>query len=94
MCPFSTSVAARPKWRFTSRLPPNCSYLSHSPPIHRDRIEGVNFHSEDLLRDASPVQQAAALGMVSFVWGDDLDTRENIDFFKKQLRVNGIIYDR
>jgi len=58
------------------------------------QLLGVNFHSEDLLRDSSPVQRAVTLGLVSFVWGDDLDKREHIDYFKKQLRVNGIIYDR
>uniref|UniRef100_A0A9J2PLV1 GP-PDE domain-containing protein n=1 Tax=Ascaris lumbricoides TaxID=6252 RepID=A0A9J2PLV1_ASCLU len=57
-------------------------------------ILGVNFHSEDLLRDPSPVQRANKFGLVSFVWGDDLDNKENINYFKKELLVDGIIYDR
>lgn len=57
-------------------------------------IKGVNFHSEDLLRDPSPVQRANKFGLVSFVWGDDLDNKENINYFKKELLVDGIIYDR
>lgn len=56
--------------------------------------KGVNFHSEDLLRDASPIQRARKLGLISFVWGDDLDDKENINYFKKELRVDGLIYDR
>ncbi|VDK53083.1 unnamed protein product [Anisakis simplex] len=55
---------------------------------------GVNFHSEDLLRDPSPLYRANKFGLVSFVWGDDLDSKENIAYFKKELLVDGIIYDR
>ncbi|MCP9256999.1 Glycerophosphocholine phosphodiesterase GPCPD1 [Dirofilaria immitis] len=57
-------------------------------------ILGVNFHTEDLLRDPSPIQRARKFGLISFVWGDDLDNKENIDYFKKVLRVDGLIYDR
>uniref|UniRef100_A0A914WIA2 Glycerophosphocholine phosphodiesterase GPCPD1 n=1 Tax=Plectus sambesii TaxID=2011161 RepID=A0A914WIA2_9BILA len=57
-------------------------------------ILGVNFNSEDLLRDANPVKTANTFGLVSFVWGDDLDNKANIEYFKKELGVDGIIYDR
>ncbi|VDN02966.1 unnamed protein product [Thelazia callipaeda] len=57
-------------------------------------ILGVNFHTEDLLRDASPILRARQFGLISFVWGDDLDNKENIDYFKKVIRVDGLIYDR
>jgi hypothetical protein len=56
-------------------------------------ILGVNFHSEDLIRDPSPVKRARELGLVSFVWGDDLDEKSNVEYMK-QLGVDGIIYDR
>uniref|UniRef100_A0A914Z835 GP-PDE domain-containing protein n=1 Tax=Panagrolaimus superbus TaxID=310955 RepID=A0A914Z835_9BILA len=56
-------------------------------------ILGVNFHSEDLLREASPVKKAHEFGLVSFVWGDDLDDRKNVEYMK-QIGVDGIIYDR
>ncbi|KAK0393636.1 hypothetical protein QR680_000327 [Steinernema hermaphroditum] len=55
---------------------------------------GVNFHSEDLLRTRVPVDRANHFGLVSFVWGDDLSTKETLDYFKKTLLVDGIIYDR
>ncbi|TMS33128.1 hypothetical protein L596_000904 [Steinernema carpocapsae] len=55
---------------------------------------GVNFHSEDLLNTRVPVDRANHFGLVSFVWGDDLNTKENLDYFKKTLLVDGIIYDR
>uniref|UniRef100_A0A1I7YGG9 Glycerophosphocholine phosphodiesterase GPCPD1 n=1 Tax=Steinernema glaseri TaxID=37863 RepID=A0A1I7YGG9_9BILA len=55
---------------------------------------GVNFHSEDLLRTRVPVDKANQFGLVSFVWGDDLSTKETLDYFKKTLIVDGIIYDR
>ncbi|CAG9531972.1 unnamed protein product [Cercopithifilaria johnstoni] len=57
-------------------------------------ILGVNFHTEDLLRDPSPIQRARKFGLISFVWGDDLDSKESIDYFRKTLRVDGLIYDR
>lgn len=44
--------------------------------------------------DPSPVQRASDLGLVNFVWGDDLDKKETIDYFKRGLGVDGLIYDR
>ncbi|CAD6193768.1 unnamed protein product [Caenorhabditis auriculariae] len=55
---------------------------------------GVNFNSEDLLKDPLPVKRANELGLVTFVWGEDLDKKENINYFKKELGVDGVIYDR
>lgn len=57
-------------------------------------ILGVNFHSEDLLRDTSSLHRAKNFGLVSFVWGDDLDNRTHQEYFKKVLLVDGVIYDR
>ncbi|GMT14848.1 hypothetical protein PFISCL1PPCAC_6145 [Pristionchus fissidentatus] len=55
---------------------------------------GVNFNSEDLLLDPRPVRRASELGMISFVWGEDLDKKEHINYFKRDVGVDGIIYDR
>lgn len=41
-----------------------------------------------------PVKKANEFGMVTFVWGEDLDKKENINYFKKELGVDGVIYDR
>ncbi|EYC22957.1 hypothetical protein Y032_0016g3037 [Ancylostoma ceylanicum] len=57
-------------------------------------IMGVNFNSEDLLNDPYPVKRANDFGLITFVWGDDLDKKENINYFKKELGVDGLIYDR
>lgn len=57
-------------------------------------ILGVNFHSEELLRDRVPVERAKHFDLVSFVWGDDLDTPDNAEYFRSELNVNGIIYDK
>jgi hypothetical protein len=57
-------------------------------------ILGVNFHSEELLRDKRPVQRAKHFNLVSFVWGDDLDTIENVEYFRSELQMEGIVYDR
>ncbi|PAV64887.1 hypothetical protein WR25_07443 [Diploscapter pachys] len=55
---------------------------------------GVDFNSEDLLKDPYPVKRANDFGLVTFVWGEDLDIKENINYFKKELGVDGVIYDR
>ncbi|WKX96536.1 hypothetical protein Q1695_012736 [Nippostrongylus brasiliensis] len=57
-------------------------------------IMGVNFNSEDLLNDPYPVKRANDFGLITFVWGEDLDKKENINYFKKELGVDGLIYDR
>uniref|UniRef100_A0AC34RJJ2 GP-PDE domain-containing protein n=2 Tax=Panagrolaimus sp. JU765 TaxID=591449 RepID=A0AC34RJJ2_9BILA len=56
-------------------------------------ILGVNLHSECLLIDPLPVRKAKEQGLVAFVWGDDLDDRENVKKMK-ELGLDGIIYDR
>uniref|UniRef100_A0A914YYI7 GP-PDE domain-containing protein n=1 Tax=Panagrolaimus superbus TaxID=310955 RepID=A0A914YYI7_9BILA len=57
-------------------------------------ILGVNFHSEDVLRDHSPITKAKQLGLISFVWGDELNDKTNVEFMKKTVGVDGVIYDR
>ncbi|XGW35299.1 hypothetical protein V3C99_018923 [Haemonchus contortus] len=54
---------------------------------------GVNFHSEELLQDSSPLQRADKFRLVTFVWGDDLNIIQNLEYFKG-LQVDGVIYDR
>lgn len=61
---------------------------------HAIGLMGVNFNSEDLLKDVSPVAKAKELGLIRFVWGDELVERKHVDFFKKTLGVEGLIYDR
>ncbi|KAI6180233.1 hypothetical protein M3Y98_00697600 [Aphelenchoides besseyi] len=58
------------------------------------QLLGVNFHSEELLRDKRPVKRANHFNLISFVWGDDLDSSKNIDYFRNSLNVDGIIYDK
>ncbi|CAJ0609037.1 unnamed protein product [Cylicocyclus nassatus] len=54
---------------------------------------GVNFHSEELLQDATALHRAEQFHLVSFVWGDDLNVKKNVEYFKN-LQVDGVIYDR
>lgn len=58
-----------------------------------ERILGVDMQASDLLKDIQPLRHAQELGLVTFVWGDDLATHENRDYFKN-LGVEGVIYDR
>jgi hypothetical protein len=57
-------------------------------------LQGINFNSEDLLHDPSPVAKAKELGLISFVWGDELAEKKHVEYFKKTLLVEGLIYDR
>jgi glycerophosphocholine phosphodiesterase GPCPD1 len=54
---------------------------------------GVCFHSEPLLRDPNAFYLAAKNYLVSFVWGEDLNDVENIQYFKT-IGFDGIIFDR
>uniref|UniRef100_A0A1I7RPJ2 Glycerophosphocholine phosphodiesterase GPCPD1 n=2 Tax=Bursaphelenchus xylophilus TaxID=6326 RepID=A0A1I7RPJ2_BURXY len=57
-------------------------------------LVGVNFNSEDILRDPEPVQLAKQFGLITFVWGDELADKKVVEYFKKTLGVDGVIYDR
>lgn len=55
--------------------------------------QGVNFQAEGLIQDLPLIQQIKSMGMVVFVWGEDL----NEPHVKQLLRkhdVDGIIFDR
>ncbi|WKY15322.1 hypothetical protein Q1695_000645 [Nippostrongylus brasiliensis] len=54
---------------------------------------GVNFHSEELLQNSSPLDRAVKFNLVTFVWGDDLNLMKNVEYFRG-LHVDGVIYDR
>ncbi|CAI2356784.1 unnamed protein product [Caenorhabditis sp. 36 PRJEB53466] len=55
---------------------------------------GVNFHSEELLIDRNPITIADRYGLVKFVWGDDLNSKEVQKHFKDEMNVDGLIFDR
>lgn len=55
--------------------------------------QGINAHTEDLLRNPSYVQEARAKGLVVFCWGDDTNDPENRRKLK-EFGVNGLVYDR
>lgn len=56
-------------------------------------FQGINAHTEDLLRNPSYIQEAKAKGLVIFCWGDDTNDPENRKKLK-EFGVNGLIYDR
>ncbi len=49
--------------------------------------------SERLLKDFSLIDQAKALGLIVFCWGDDNNNTDNIKKLKDK-GVDGVIYDR
>jgi glycerophosphocholine phosphodiesterase GPCPD1 len=54
---------------------------------------GVCFPSEELMRTPEIIDRAIDNDLVSFVWGDDLDETENIEYMK-EMGLDGVIYDR
>ncbi|GMR32180.1 hypothetical protein PMAYCL1PPCAC_02375, partial [Pristionchus mayeri] len=55
---------------------------------------GVNFHSEELLKDRTPFDRARMFNLVTFVWGDDINTKSAQEYLKRELKVDALIYDR
>ncbi|CCD64603.1 Putative glycerophosphocholine phosphodiesterase GPCPD1 homolog 1 [Caenorhabditis elegans] len=55
---------------------------------------GVNFHSEELLIDQKPIEIAEKYGLIKFVWGDDLNSKEVQKHFRDEMNVDGLIFDR
>ncbi|CAD6187359.1 unnamed protein product [Caenorhabditis auriculariae] len=58
------------------------------------QLLGVNFHSEELLNDRTPINIADRYKLVKFVWGDDLNDKKIQKYFKEEMNVDGIIFDR
>jgi hypothetical protein len=56
-------------------------------------LQGVNLHAEDVLREPTFLAEAVKRNLVVFVWGDDLDNKEHMRFFR-DAGVDGLIYDR
>ncbi|KAF8384103.1 gpcp-1 [Pristionchus pacificus] len=69
-----------------SRLAVNYAAGSH--------LLGVNFHSEELLKDRTPFDRARLFNLVTFVWGDDINSKAAQEYLKKELKVDALIYDR
>lgn len=57
-------------------------------------LKGVNFNSECILNDSTPIEKAREYGLIKFVWGDELVEKSVVNYFKKTLLVDGVIYDR
>ncbi|CAJ0583076.1 unnamed protein product, partial [Mesorhabditis spiculigera] len=58
------------------------------------KLLGLNFHSEELLKDRKPFDLAVKFNLTKFVWGDDNNEKSTQDYFKNTLQIDGIIYDR
>lgn len=56
-------------------------------------MQGVNVHSEDLLRDQTQISIVKEAGLALFCWGDDNNCKDVVNKFK-ELGVNAVIYDK
>ena len=56
-------------------------------------LQGVNFQAEGLLQDLALIPHIKSLGLVLFVWGEDLNEHHVKQMLRKH-EVDGIIFDR
>lgn len=56
-------------------------------------FQGINVHTEDILRDTSQVKLAKDAGLVIFCWGDDNNDASTIKHLK-ELGLHAVIYDK
>ncbi|XP_055922843.1 glycerophosphocholine phosphodiesterase GPCPD1-like [Eupeodes corollae] len=54
---------------------------------------GIVPHTSNFLTDGSRLDLATDLGLKTFIWGDDSNSTERVDYFKS-LGATGVIYDR
>lgn len=55
--------------------------------------QGINVHTEELLRDSSQIELVKRAGLVLFCWGDDNNDTETIKHLK-DLGIHAVIYDK
>ena len=55
--------------------------------------QGIDVHTEDILRDPSQVALVQSKGLILFCWGEDNNDQATIRYLKN-LGLNGIIYDK
>lgn len=55
--------------------------------------QGINVHTEDILRDPTQVVLVQEKGLVLFCWGEDNNDSGTIRYLKN-IGLNGIIYDK
>lgn len=56
-------------------------------------FQGINAHTEDILRDTTQVQMVMDAGLIIFCWGDDNNDPATIKHLK-ELGIHGVIYDK
>lgn len=45
-------------------------------------------------QDRTPFDRARLFNLVTFVWGDDINSKAAQEYLKKELKVDALIYDR
>lgn len=56
-------------------------------------LQGINVHTEELLRDSSQVNLIKDAGLVLFCWGEDNNDTDTIKYLK-DMGLHGVIYDK
>lgn len=56
-------------------------------------FQGINVHTEDILRNPKHLNFAKERGLVVFCWGDDNNDVETIKYLK-ELGLHAVIYDK
>lgn len=56
-------------------------------------FQGINVHTEDILRDHNQVAFVKEHGLILFCWGDDNNNPKTIKYLK-ELGLHAVIYDK
>ncbi|PVD33152.1 hypothetical protein C0Q70_08601 [Pomacea canaliculata] len=83
-----------PTVRYTPYCNWRCKTFNHGISFAMaEGLLGVNFQAEGLIRDIPLIQHIQSLGLVLFVWGEDLNEAHVKQLLRKH-GVDGIIFDR
>ncbi|KAL8602133.1 hypothetical protein ACOMHN_007402 [Nucella lapillus] len=83
-----------PTQRYTPYKDWRCASFQHGINFAKaEGLLGVNFQAEGLLQDLALIPYIQSLGLVLFVWGEDLN-EEHVRKTLRQHKVDAIIFDR
>nr|KAG5706623.1 hypothetical protein BaRGS_005693 [Batillaria attramentaria] len=83
-----------PTKRYTPYKDWRCTSFEHGINFAKaEGLLGVNFQAEGLIQDLTLIPKVQNMGLVLFVWGEDLNDENVKDVLRKE-GVDGIIFDR
>ena len=70
-----------------------CNYIIWNIKVYNIFKQGINVHTEDIIRDPEQMDRALKNDLIVFCWGDDNNNQNTIKFLVDK-GIHGIIYDK